>query len=77
MARRPRIYIPGVAHHVIQRGNNREACFGDDSDYKAYLTYLKEGSAQYGVAIHAFVLRRIQHLSAPLVLFKKTSFGAR
>jgi len=56
MARRPRIYIPGVAHHVIQRGNNREVCFGDDSDYKAYLTYLKEGAAQYGVAIHAFVL---------------------
>jgi REP element-mobilizing transposase RayT len=25
MAHRPRIYVPGVAHHVIQRGNNREA----------------------------------------------------
>ena len=56
MARRPRIYILGVAHHVIQRGNNRQACFGDDSDYKAYLTYLKEGAVQYGVAVHAFVL---------------------
>ncbi len=52
MARRPRIYIPGVAHHIIQRGNNRQACFGDDSDYKAYLTYLKEGAVQYGVAVH-------------------------
>jgi putative transposase len=56
MARRPRIYIPGVAHHVIQRGNNREACFGDESNYKAYLTYLKESALQNGVAIHAFVL---------------------
>lgn len=41
MARKPRLYIPGVAHHIIQRGNNRQACFGDESDYKAYLTYLK------------------------------------
>ncbi|MEJ2072836.1 MAG: transposase, partial [Reinekea sp.] len=45
-----------VAHHVIQRGNNREACFGDEPDYKAYLTYLKESALQNGVVIHAFVL---------------------
>jgi REP element-mobilizing transposase RayT len=41
---------------VIQRGNNRQACFGDESDYKAYLTYLKESALQNGVAIHAYVL---------------------
>ena len=56
MARKPRIYIPGVAHHVIQRGNNRQACFGDDSDFKAYLSYLKEAAIQNSVAIHAYVL---------------------
>lgn len=42
MARLPRLYLPGCAQHVIQRGNNREACF-----YAA---------AKYQVAIHAFVL---------------------
>lgn len=41
MARRPRLYILGVAHHGIQRGNNRQACFGGESDYKAYLIYFK------------------------------------
>jgi hypothetical protein len=56
MPRKPRIYIPGVAHHVIQRGNNRQACFADESDYKAYLTYLKEGALHNGVAEHAYVL---------------------
>lgn len=56
MARKPRIYIPGVAHHVIRRGNNRQACFGDESDYKAYLSYLKEAAIQNSVAIHAYVL---------------------
>ena len=56
MARRPRLYIPGVAHHVIQRGNNREICFVDDSDYKAYLSYLKESALKHDVEVHAFVL---------------------
>ena len=27
MARRPRFNLVGVPQHVIQRGNNREACF--------------------------------------------------
>ncbi|MDZ7784728.1 MAG: transposase [Halioglobus sp.] len=56
MARLPRFYYPGCAQHVIQRGNNREACFYYEADYKAYLTFLKSGAAKYQVAIHAFVL---------------------
>lgn len=56
MARRPRLYIPGVAHHVIQRGNNREACFYEEADYTKYLSHLKEVAEQFSVAIHAFVL---------------------
>ena len=56
MARLPRLYLPGCAQHVIQRGNNREACFYDEADYKAYLTFLKDASIKHGVAIHAFVL---------------------
>ncbi len=27
MARLPRLFVPGCSHHVIQRGNNRAACF--------------------------------------------------
>lgn len=56
MARLPRLYIEGCAQHVIQRGNNREACFYDERDYKAYLSFLNEAAYQYEVAIHAFVL---------------------
>lgn len=56
MARLPRLYFPGCAQHVIQRGNNRQACFYDEADYKAYLSFLKEAAAKYQVAIHAFVL---------------------
>ena len=39
MARLSRLYLPGCAHHVIQRGNNREACFYGEVDYKAYLAF--------------------------------------
>jgi putative transposase len=27
MPRRARKYIPGLPYHIVQRGNNREACF--------------------------------------------------
>ena len=56
MARLPRLYLPGCAQHIIQRGNNREACFYDDVDYQAYLSFLQDSADKYQVAIHAFVL---------------------
>lgn len=56
MARLPRLYLPGCAQHVIQRGNNREPCFYAESDYKVYLSFLEDACGQYDVALHAFVL---------------------
>ena len=55
MARRPRLYLPGCAQHIIQRGNNKAACFYDTTDYKAYLYHLYEAATSEGVAVHAFV----------------------
>lgn len=56
MARLTRLYLPGCAQHVIQWGNSREACFCDEADYKAYLSFLKDAAVKYQVAVHAFVL---------------------
>jgi putative transposase len=56
MARLPRLYVPGCSHHIIQRGNNRDACFFDEQDYAFYLQQLQISAEQFGVAIHAFVL---------------------
>jgi putative transposase len=42
MARRPRITLPEVPLHLIQRGNNRQACFFVDEDYSCYLDCLAE-----------------------------------
>jgi len=56
MPRKRRFYLPGVPAHVIQRGNNRQAVFFSDDDYRAYLGWLKAGTVQHGCTIHAYVL---------------------
>ena len=47
MPRRARIVVPGIAWHVIQRGNNRSACFYIEDDYHKYLEILKEQAEKY------------------------------
>lgn len=56
MPRRARLSIPGVPWHIIQRGNNRSACFFADEDYRLYLDHLNEQADKHGCEIHAYVL---------------------
>lgn len=56
MPRRARIALPGIPLHVIQRGNNRHACFFADDDYRFYLDQLRLCAQRAGCAIHAYVL---------------------
>ena len=56
MARRPRLDLPGYALHIIQRGNNRAACFYNSGDYRLYLDCLAEAAAINGCQVHAYVL---------------------
>lgn len=56
MPRKPRMYMAGVPCHVIQRGNNRTACFFSDDDYLFYLECLKDACTRYQVNCHAYVL---------------------
>lgn len=56
MPRRARLSIPGIPWHIIQRGNNRSACFYTDEDYRFYLHHLKELSHKFGCLIHSYVL---------------------
>ena len=56
MPRRARISLPGVSVHLIQRGNNRSACFYADEDYLFYLDVLMEQAKKHGCAIHAWCL---------------------
>ena len=56
MARKVRFSPVGIPQHIIQRGNNRQICFGHEGDFKAYLHWLKEYSGKQQVSIHAWVL---------------------
>jgi REP-associated tyrosine transposase len=56
MARLARVHLPSVPQHIIQRGNDRQACFACKEDFVAYLGWLKEYAHKNKVAIHAWVL---------------------
>jgi len=56
MARRARIVVPGQAMHIVQRGNNRQATFYAEEDYRRYLDILFDYAERTGCLIHAYVL---------------------
>jgi len=56
MARLPRLSLAGYAHHLIQRGNNRQAIFASDADRRFFLDLLAEHAKLSEVAVHAYVL---------------------
>ena len=55
MPRRPRIFLPGMPIHLVQRGHNREACFFADEDFQVYRDWLGEALKKTGCALHAYV----------------------
>jgi putative transposase len=56
MARLPRLVLPGIPHHVTQRGNRREQTFLEDGDYALYLDLLAEAAQRAGVEIWSYCL---------------------
>lgn len=56
MARLPRLVIPGLPHHVTQRGNGRARTFFGDADYALYRDLLAASCRAADVAIWSWVL---------------------
>jgi putative transposase len=56
MARLPRLVLPGVPHHITQRGNRREKTFFEDSDYALYLDLLADAASRATVEIWSYCL---------------------
>ena len=56
MGRSPRLFVPGFAHHIVQRGHNHNAVFVEESDYSIYLDNLIEWKAHYDVGVYAYCL---------------------
>ncbi len=56
MARRPRVFAPGLLYHIIVRGNQRQKTFRSDNDYKAYLDRLEKYHVRFRVRVYAYCL---------------------
>jgi putative transposase len=74
MPRAARIVIPGVAHHVTQRGNRQQAIFFSDDDYSAYLNILRIALGRHGTRCLAWCLMP-NHVH--LMLVPQTADGLR
>jgi len=56
MARLARLVIPGLPHHVTQRGTRRQQTFFNDGDYAAYLERMAQWCGAQGVDVWAYCL---------------------
>ncbi len=74
MARRPRVVVPGVPHHVTQQGNRKEDVFFSDEGRWKYLDLLAEYSAKHGLQIMAYCLMT-NHLHLIVVPSTAESLG--
>jgi putative transposase len=56
MARLPRVVLPGIPHHVTQRGNGRQRTFFEDGDYALYLDLLAAAAERAQTEVWAYCL---------------------
>jgi putative transposase len=56
MPRPVRLNLPDIPQHITQRGNNRQACFYSNEDYRLYLDLLHEACRNHDCSLHAYVL---------------------
>lgn len=56
MARLLRFCPRDIPQHIIQRGNNRQACFASEQDMTVYAAWLEQYAKQFSVSVHAWVL---------------------
>ncbi|PCI10747.1 MAG: transposase [Thiotrichales bacterium] len=67
MARMARVVIPGIPHHITQRGNRRQKVFFMDSDYQYYKELLSEfcEKAQTGVLAYCLMPNHVHLILVP------------
>ena len=56
MARLARVVLPGVPHHVTQRGNRRQTVFFHDEGYRYYLSLINEFATKANTDLIAYGL---------------------
>lgn len=56
MPRQARLVLKNTAHHIVQRGHNRNAVFTIASDFQYYLNTLREWRTRLGVQVYGYCL---------------------
>jgi putative transposase len=56
MARLPRLVLPGIPHHITQRGNGRQQTFFEQGDYALYLDLFAQAARKAGSEVWAYCL---------------------
>ncbi len=74
MARIARVVVPGLPHHVIQRGNRCQKVFFSDDDRKEYLEYLRIYAKPAGINFWGYCLMD-NHVHLIVVPDKKDSLA--
>ncbi len=70
MPRRPRFVLPGMPHHVTQRGNNRQDVFFSEQDRTRYVQILRANSRSHSVR---FLGRCLMSNHVHLIAIPKTA----
>ena len=67
MARLARLTVPGIPHHITQRGNRRQPVFFRDADHSHYLALLEEQGGRFDVQVRAYCLMEshVQLIAVP------------
>jgi len=74
MARIARVVVPGIPHHIVQRGNRRQEVFFSDDDRRSYLDYLRLYAKPAGVHFWGYCLMD-NHVHIIAVPDKEDSFA--
>lgn len=67
MPRAARIVIPGIPHHITQRGNRCQRVFFSDDDKALYLRFLSKRAEKSGLILWAYCLmdNHVHHVAIP------------
>jgi len=67
MSRIARIVVPGMPHHITQKGNYQQDIFIDDADRKRYLSLVEEYIKKYGVSLLSYCLmsNHVHYIAIP------------
>lgn len=74
MARKARIVVEGLPHHIMQRGNYGQEVFFDDEDYRTYLEWVMYYSERYCLKILGYCLLP-NHIHFIVIPDKKSSMS--